>query len=122
MLDSYDNMRNIWVADYKYLREKGLQQQLALRSTAMSAFTINGGRGTQERTRYSTELDIWYRTQMDDIDSELSNCIRDIRQLDAPLSILGGVFEAMLSSTGFQLPTISAPPMAPNSRSVKRDN
>jgi hypothetical protein len=86
------------ITNYKDLRENGLKHQAALRSTAMEIFSVNGGRGKQERAQYSTELHIWYRTQMTIVDSGLSSCVGNIRTLDGALNFFPGLFDPILSS------------------------
>jgi hypothetical protein len=100
VLDTLDGNRSSLVADYRSLRDKGMQQEATLKSMAMSIFAANGGRGKQERARYATELDIWYRTQVSNIDSGLSSCVQRIGALDGALNLFSGVLRPILSSKG----------------------
>jgi hypothetical protein len=63
-------------------------------------FAVNGGRGKQEHARYSTELSIWYQTQVSIIDGGLSRCLRSIGAENDALNMFSGVFEPILSATG----------------------
>jgi len=99
-LEQLDISRSNLVTSYKSMRDMGLQQQMSMRNTAMNIFAVNGGRGEQERARYSTELNIWYRTQLNTMDTGLLSCAQDIATFDGALNMYSSVFESILSSTG----------------------
>lgn len=99
LVDYFDGIHNGIVVSYRNLQQKGLQRQAAERSKAVRKFATSGGRGSQERARYSNKLDTWYRSQVSMIDNELANCIKNITSLDVALNSFAPTLGRTLSWT-----------------------
>jgi hypothetical protein len=90
-LDRLWSQRSDLLTKYKDLQQKAQLYQDTLRTTAISRYGTIGRRGKQERARYYSELDSWYRSQLQGIEHDVSMCANSIANFDLLVNSFGGL-------------------------------